>query len=384
MDYVSVQFPAGMCKLEILPRWRHDDYCISCNNAVTAVNGSATTVLPRWTPLAADDCRMCDHIAKPDVPPPTPAPTVPASSYGDGSQWPQNFTSPDGNVFIGWKHGYVEGVASAAEEAAAKNSITFGLGCAACGSNGWVAIGINPSSPNASLMSGTSAVIWKVGEGTVREYEIGAQSKVGIVPWGARNHIDKVAMDPTSGRASFALGSGGGAITVWSIGSATLDHTSAAQRLTWAYGTSGWSQHGVSARGSALVDVSQPIAVAAEPPAPAAGPLPDSGTDGDAASTGLIVGLSLGGMAIVALLVATLVTIAIVVALKRPRGAAQPTSDSLEPTKPTDDSGWPAHQNTVNPVVVGAEIQSIQLTMRSHDETLPSYNEARGNPVFSL
>jgi hypothetical protein len=371
-----------MCKLEILPRWRHDDHCISCENALAAVNSSTTTVLPRWTPLAADDCRMCDHIEQPDVPPPTPAPTVPASSYGDGSQWPQNFTSPDGNVFVGWKHGYIEGTASAAEEAAAKNSITFGIGCATCGSTGWVAIGINPSSPNASLMAGTSAVIWKLGEGTVREYEIGGQSKFGIVPWGARNHIDKVATDPTSGRASFALGIGGGAITVWGIGSATLDHTSAAQRLTWAYGTSGWSQHGTTARGSAVVDVRQPTAVAAEPQAPAADPPLNDGANDDAATTGLIVGLSLGGAAIVALLVAVVLTIVIVVAQKRSRGAARLASNSPAPSKPASGSGWPAHQDTHSHVVVG---QSVQLTARSHDdEILPSYDEARENPVYSL
>ena len=238
-----------MCTLSQRATWRHGERCISCADQATFKEDGSR--VPLWTPMAKSECRQCDHVAAPDLPPPTKAPTTPPAAYSDESEWPRNWTSPDGKLFIGWKMGGLE-----ASDTAANGAITFTLGCPTCTASGegWVAIGVNPSSPDASAMAGTSAVIWKVGEGTIREYELTMTSKAGVVPWGQLNHIGNIAIDSASGRASFSIGVGVNPSQTWNIGSSTITH--ATQRLAWAYGTNSWSYH--IERGSVMLDLSPP------------------------------------------------------------------------------------------------------------------------------
>ena len=193
--YVSPQFPDGMCTLPAHASWRVGERCISCADVASPRPDEQT--VPQWTLVPPNECRMCDHVAAPNVPSPTPAPTVPQTAFGDGSYWEKNWTSPDKGLFIGWKFG-----GAVASDLDAAHAITFMLSCPQCDSTGgWVAIGINPGSPTVSSMVGTSAVVWQIG-GTaspVREFEIGAHGRAGIVPWGSRNHIDRIA---TGARAS--------------------------------------------------------------------------------------------------------------------------------------------------------------------------------------
>ena len=309
----------------------YSDRCISCDDA--SKNVANTTVLPRWTPLSPDQCRVCDYVASPDLPPPTNSPTIPTATYSDGSEWPRNWTSPDGKLFVGWKMGGLE-----ASDTTANGAITFTLGCPTCTASGegWVAIGVNPSSPDASAMAGTSAVIWKVGEGTIREYELTMTSKAGVVPWGQLNHIGNVAIDAASGRASFSIGMGVNPSQTWNIGSATITHATS-QRLSWAYGTHSWSYH--LERGSVMLDLGPPRDPTMAPTsAPTtAGGVPSSSTSSAPTSApsiaptrvgstvetasakaarekkqGVVIGLSIASVVVACLLVALLAGILII------------------------------------------------------------------------
>ena len=205
----------GMCVVSKPRKWRHDDRCIACDEMEQ--NRRNTTAIPLWNPLAPNECTMCDYTPMPDVPAPTPAPTIPASSYSDGAAWPRNWTSPDGALFIGWKHGGVDD-----NDLEASNSLTFLLSCPQCDSTGWVGIGVNVLSPDTAAMVGTSAVVWKIEHGTVREYELGSKNSKGVVPWGQRNHIDRIASDSTARRATFSIGIGVNPRNDWKIASSAI------------------------------------------------------------------------------------------------------------------------------------------------------------------
>ena len=226
--YVSAQFPNGMCSLPDHTQWRFGERCISCADAASPRTEAST--VPRWALLPSDDCRMCDHIEAPSVPAPTPAPTIPQDAFGDRSYWEKNWTSPDGALFIGWKFG-----GAVASDLEAAHALTFMLSCPGCDGTGWVAIGINPGSPTASSMVGTSAVVWQIGASSapVREFEIGAHSRAGIIPWGSRNHIDRIAIDPVGRHCSFSIGIGTNAEYTWNIGSAPIDNVNSSTQLTY-------------------------------------------------------------------------------------------------------------------------------------------------------
>ena len=104
----------------------------------------------------------------------------------------------------------------------ASNSLTFLLSCPQCDSTGWVGIGVNVLSPDTAAMVGTSAVVWKIEHGTVREYELGSKNSKGVVPWGQRNHIDRIASDSTARRATFSIGIGVNPRNDWKIASSAI------------------------------------------------------------------------------------------------------------------------------------------------------------------
>lgn len=262
MDFFSEEFPNGMCPAVTGQRkWRHGDRCISC--AAMEEYGGNSTTLPVWELLPAGECKMCDYVAMPDLPPPTSAPTLPASAYDDGSVWPHNFTSPTdnngGQLFIGWKVGGLE-----ANDVASKDAITFTLRCPKCAEfSGYAAIGINPTSPDRATMTGTSVVIWDISASTIREYEITSKSMAGVRPWGQMNHLDNIAMDATNGYASFSIGVGSNPERTWNIGSSLIAHN-LSQRLTWAYSTSaGFGHH--TAKGTEVLPLSSPSNAAPVP-----------------------------------------------------------------------------------------------------------------------
>jgi hypothetical protein len=265
MDYTSAQFPTGMCTLKRAEEWRYGTRCVSCADAAAnAQNGG----LPSWNVLATDQCKLCSYIPLPDVPAPTPAPTIPTSAINaDRGQWPRSWTSPDGELFVGWK----EGGDTASDSTVTADAMTFVLSCASCDSTGWVGIGVNPmSSATSAKMIGTSVIIWKIGEGTIREYVIDGQSVAGVVPWGSQRHIDHVAMDVANGRATFTLGNVASPSAIdddawqnWDVGSGRINKLQETTILTWAYargGSDAFAYH--TARGVAAVDLRSSAAAA--------------------------------------------------------------------------------------------------------------------------
>ena len=249
MDYVSAKFPDGLCTLKARSPWRHGDRCISC--ADKDKYGAGATVVPLWIPLPPGECQMCDFIQAPDVPAPTPPPTVPPSAFVDGSNWEKNWTSADKAIFIGWKFGGAE-----ANDVEASHALTFMLSCMKCDGTGWVAIGVNPTAGTITpRMEGTSALIWKIGEDSIREYEIGppqqGDRQAGIVPWGSRNHIDRIATDATNRRATFSIGAARSNVNyAWHIGSTQIDNVNATTMVTYAYALTGGPNAQHIARGS--------------------------------------------------------------------------------------------------------------------------------------
>jgi hypothetical protein len=162
-------------------------------------------------------------------------------------------------------------------------------------------------------MVGTSAVIWKIEHSTVREYEIGGKNSKGVVPWGQRNHIDRIASDSAARRATFSIGIGYNPSNEWTIASNSIA-TDSLQTVTWAYGMSGgFGYH--SQRGIAKLDL-RPIK---EDPNSGSSASASSGGEVEASSSddgeALIIALGVtGGVVAVAILLAIVVlAIALVV-----------------------------------------------------------------------
>ena len=249
-----------MCDIaKPLPQWHFGDKCVSC--ATMDQNQNDSTVVTRWSILADDECKMCSYTPELSVPAPTPAPTIGGDAYSETSVWLRNWTSPDGKLFIGWKHGGLE-----AADTDAADALTFVLSCPTCAVDGWVAIGVNPSAGPDGQMVNTSAVLWDMVSGKVLEYEIGAKSATGLVRWGQAQHVARVATDPAKKRATFSIGVGVNPYIPkkWEVGSGWIasqkDHT-----MTYAYATSGGMSTRHTARGVAAFDFSlaDPAATAA-------------------------------------------------------------------------------------------------------------------------
>ena len=228
MDYVTAKWPNGMCTMERVKKWQHGDQCISCA-AMEANADASAMLLPTWLPLSADECKMCNYAAPPNVPAPTPAPTVPASEFDASTVWANNWTSPDGAIFVGWKEGGLDPADTEAAEA-----LTFVLFCATCDETGWVAIGINPGTTTAQMI-GTSAIIWKMDEGTIREYDVNSKAPTGVVPWSAERHVGRVAIDLQARRATFSIGAGANPSREWSIAGAQISQVSEETNVMFAY-----------------------------------------------------------------------------------------------------------------------------------------------------
>ena len=303
-----------MCALTPRTSWRHGDRCISCADkdkyAVEAV------VVPRWVPVADEECRMCDHVQAPNIPAPTPAPTVPPSAYGAGSTWDNTWVSADKNVHIGWKFG-----GALDTDTDASNALTFRLSCPGCAADGWVAIGINPATANRThaQMEGTSAIIWKLGDNSVREYEIAEKKVATIIPWGSRMHIDRIATDAGGKHATFSIGAGPNPGYEWHIGSSTIDNFQEITTMTYAYALEGGF---VFHNGRGVVPMKlrppahDPLAAAAADDAD--GWSSDSGKEKAALGATLAI---LGGIGVNILLVAVIAAtvVIVVLVLKRAR-----------------------------------------------------------------
>ena len=252
MDYKPSATPSTpMCDIaKPLPQWQFGDKCVSC--ATVEQNQNDSTVVTRWSIIADDECKMCSYTPEPPVPAPTPAPTIDGAGFSDTSLWLRNWTSPDGKLFIGWKHGGLD-----AADVDAADALTFVVSCPTCEADGWVAIGINPSAGPDGQMINTSAVIWDMLSGKVQEYEIKSKSAMGLMRWGQFQHVDRVATDPAKKRATFSLGVGEKAYIPkkWEVGSGSIA-SSSKHAVTYAYATSGGMSTKHAARGVAKFDFS--------------------------------------------------------------------------------------------------------------------------------
>ena len=252
----NFEWPAGSGKMMCPdpaspPRWKFGDRCISCDLMIK--NQNVSTVVQRWAVLPKDECKMCSYTAAPIAPAPTPAPTVDQNSFNDGSSWPRNFTTPNNELFIGWKQGGL----NSTNTKNVLNALTFLFVCPGCDATGWVALGINHgahvATPGVAKMVGTRAVIWQMATDTIKEYTITGKSADTIEVFAQGNHIAHVATMPATKRATFALGFGNNPFNHWQIADEHIDLI-ADQEVMWAYGSGGLSYH--RARGIAKFDFS--------------------------------------------------------------------------------------------------------------------------------
>jgi hypothetical protein len=223
--------------------------------------------------------------------------------------------SADKHIQIGWKFGgALEG------DAAASNALTFMLSCPGCAADGWVAIGINPATSNgtSAQMEGTSAVVWKLADDSIREYEISEKTISKIIPWGSRMHLDRIATDAAGKHATFSIGAGPNPGYEWHIGSSKIDNFQEVTTMTYAYGLQGGFV-GHSGRGVVPMKLRPP---AHEPQVAAAAD--DGSWSGDAGKAKAALGAALailGGIGVNLVLIAIIAAaiVMVVLVLKRAR-----------------------------------------------------------------
>ena len=299
------------------------------------------------------------------------------NSYGAGSYWEKNWTSADKAIFIGWKFG-----GASTTDVDASHALTFMLSCMKCDATGWVAIGINPTvGRDVQQMEGTSAIVWKIDEDSVREYDIGPPQsnsrKKGIVPWGSRNHIDRIAIDVDNRHATFSIGVGVNPNFEWRIASALVDNRNESTVVTYAYSLSGgWAaQH--SARGVVPLKLRPP---AHDPVAAATTATPTIDADTSVALATLLAILGAVAVNVLLLAIAVGTVLVIIAVLKRSRAEHHAEmAHNIAAGATVSDKAKPSSSGRYHDLANGA---APALPARPTVELTPVHAETLHSPDF--